>query len=285
MGASRLQRRIPTKRRLWRVDRFEDFLAARRELLAKAANTFLTELRNGSSSASAPVLRRIRLSGAEEADDARVAQVKALVSDLTALGCTEPSLDTEIADPSSGKVLAVAEAYWPDGLQAGQGAPVVLELDPEESDISRMRELGYEVFTSAGALRGFVVRRNEVAAGKRAEMDESDPRPVKEDDPPAGELASAFHLAMIALYDRAKKEAGYNAMYLIRMISDHGGLGTAKRLLPNPQVSDGFRALWERGRLDLSVEALVLDPRFAPLFDGDELQTARRWLEQFDYGN
>ena len=50
-----------------------------------------------------------------------------------------------------------------------------------------------------------------------------------------------------------------------------------------PHISEGFAALWERGRLDLSVEALVIDPRFAQLFTDKEIDTARRWLEQFGY--
>lgn len=62
-------------------------------------------------------------------------------------------------------MLAIAEAFWPQGLQPGQGAPVVLELDEAEADLPRLEELGYEVFTSTEALRGYAVRRNEIAAG------------------------------------------------------------------------------------------------------------------------
>ena len=64
-------------------------------------------------------------------------------------------------------MLAVAQAFWADGLQAGQGAPVVLELDPDEADLPRFAELGYEVFVSVDALRGFVQRRGEMASGDR----------------------------------------------------------------------------------------------------------------------
>ena len=70
-------------------------------------------------------------------------------------------------DPETGAVLAVAQAFWAEGLQAGQGAPVVLELDPDEADLPRFAELGYEVFVSVDALRGFVQRRGEMASGDR----------------------------------------------------------------------------------------------------------------------
>lgn len=41
-------------RALWKVENYRDFLAARRELLAKAANEFLDSLLPGSAAATAP---------------------------------------------------------------------------------------------------------------------------------------------------------------------------------------------------------------------------------------
>lgn len=40
-----------------------------------------------------------------------------------------------------------------------------------------------------------------------------------------------FERAMRRIYERAKTEAGYNATYYLSMLAEHGGLGTAKRLL------------------------------------------------------
>jgi hypothetical protein len=50
-----------------------------------------------------------------------------------------------------------------------------------------------------------------------------------------------------------------------------------------PSVSDGFVSLWEKQRLDLTVEALVVEGRFAHLFTEDELGIARRRLDDFGY--
>lgn len=83
------------------------------------------------------------------------------------------------------------------------------------------------------------------------------------------------------MYQRARSEAGYNATYFLRMLSDHGGLETARRLLRAPVVSEGFTSLWERKRLDLTVEALVTSPKFAELFTPDEIDLARQRLAQF----
>lgn len=81
---------------------------------------------------------------------------------------------------------------------------------------------------------------------------------------------------------KAKREAGYNATYFFEMVHQHGGLMTAHRLLAGSAVSDGFTALWERKRLDLTVENVVLQPEFRVLFSEVERDVARRRLQ--DYG-
>lgn len=283
---------IPTDPQLWRPERYLDFLAARRELLANAANGFLAGLRDGAKSVTEP-LRPVVVVAEEDTEDVRASQVKALVAELVAAGCAEPALDSEIADPATGRVLGVAEAYWPDGLQPGQGEPVVLELDVNP-ELARMEELGYEVFTSVDALRGYVARRNEQAAGlpeadTSATSAETVPGEVAASEDPAtpaqpGRASGAdFDRAMRKLYDDALRQAGYKATYFASMVAEHGSISTAKRLLASPVISDGFVALWERGRLDLTVEALVNRPEFGWLFTEDEVETARQRLEQFDY--
>jgi len=67
------------------------------------------------------------------------------------------------------------------------------------------------------------------------------------------------------------------------MLSNYGGLETAHRLIASSEVSTGFTALFERGRLDLTVEALVVKPEFAGLFSEDEVETARERLRQLGY--
>lgn len=60
-----------------------------------------------------------------------------------------------------------------------------------------------------------------------------------------------------------------------------GGIATARRLLGTPTVSEGFSALWERGRLDLTVEALATRGEYDELFSDEELETARERLARF----
>ena len=95
------------------------------------------------------------------------------------------------------------------------------------------------------------------------------------------ELESSFHAAMLDIYRRALSEANYKASYFLQMVETYGGLSAARKLLATTRPSEGFTALWERGRLDLTVEATVLDPRFASLFSDDELDAARERLKQY----
>lgn len=117
-------------------------------------------------------------------------------------------------------------------------------------------------------------------------------RPSHETSPDAAEARSsttaapaseeAFHDAMKGVYEKAKA-IGYNPTIFIQMVANDGGLAAAKQLLAADKPSQGFTELWERGRLDLTVEALVLRPEFSPLFTRSELRTARRRLEEFGY--
>jgi hypothetical protein len=91
-------------------------------------------------------------------------------------------------------------------------------------------------------------------------------------------LETRFHRAMIRLYERARDEAGYTAKTLHSMLATKGRPATARQLLSTTTVSDGFTELWERGRLDLTVETLALRPEFAPLFTQPQLDTARARL-------
>ena len=68
------------------------------------------------------------------------------------------------------------------------------------------------------------------------------------------------------------------------MLDQNGGLETAHILINSPTVSDGYTALWERGRLDLTVEALIWDnPEYQELFTDDELKIIKKRLVDYKY--
>jgi hypothetical protein len=81
----------------------------------------------------------------------------------------------------------------------------------------------------------------------------------------------------------SQRELGYNATRFLQMLSEHGGLVTAKQLLWADKPSDGFTTLWDHGRLDLTVEAHVLLPEYEDLFSESDRQRARDRLEQYGW--
>ncbi len=98
------------------------------------------------------------------------------------------------------------------------------------------------------------------------------------------DLSKRFDEAMLKIYQRAKSEAGYNARVFFQMLSERGGILTAKALVNAPKPSDGFTKLFEQNRIDLTVEAeLIENPKWHGLFSQEELRKARVRLEQYNY--
>ena len=92
-----------------------------------------------------------------------------------------------------------------------------------------------------------------------------------------------FHRAMISIYETAKRELGYNATRFLQMLSEQGGLVTAQQLLWSDTSSDGFTTLWERHRLDLTVEDHVLRTEFASLFSDADRERALTRLRRHNW--
>jgi hypothetical protein len=109
------------------------------------------------------------------------------------------------------------------------------------------------------------------------------PTPHPAPQPDTATLEKQFHQELVQGYQRAKRELNYDATIYIRMISNVGGLAAARQLLHAPTVSSGFTTLWEKGRLDLAVEAFVLQDRFTSLFTDEERTIARDRLAEYGY--
>jgi hypothetical protein len=98
------------------------------------------------------------------------------------------------------------------------------------------------------------------------------------------QLVNEFDDAMHSIYHRALSEAGYKASIFLNMLFAYRGVETARRLIHSPNISDGYTALWERKRLDLTVEALIYDnEKWHPLFTPEEITICRKRLLQYGY--
>jgi hypothetical protein len=99
----------------------------------------------------------------------------------------------------------------------------------------------------------------------------------------AGSTEAMFHNEMMPIYDRAKRECGYNATRFLQLVTENGGLNAAKTLLRSSALSDGLVELWKHKRLDLTMEALILRPPWRSLFTNEELATADTRLRDLGY--
>ena len=69
----------------------------------------------------------------------------------------------------------------------------------------------------------------------------------------------------------------------IRPVAPEEALKNARRILSGRRLSDGFNQLQAKGRLDLSLEALVIDKRFTGLFTDEEANEALTRLLEAGY--
>lgn len=95
-------------------------------------------------------------------------------------------------------------------------------------------------------------------------------------------LELKFHDEMRQLYDRSAKYKYYPKEFR-KMVAETGGLPTAQKLLATAEPSPGFADLIMIGHLELSMEALVLQKEFWPLFTQQELDTAWKRLGDVGY--
>jgi hypothetical protein len=96
--------------------------------------------------------------------------------------------------------------------------------------------------------------------------------------------ARQFDEAMVEQCLLMLQVASYAALNEVRMVQNHGGLATAKHLFNLLEVSEGFTELYERHRLDLSIEAMVVEDRnWHSLFEHEELVVAHRRLVNYRY--
>lgn len=95
-------------------------------------------------------------------------------------------------------------------------------------------------------------------------------------------LHQEFDRAMKHTYEVAK-EHGYQPTYFKQMLDQLGGEATARTLLAKTEIQEGLMKLWELKLLDQSMEALVIQEHFQPLFTKEEIAEAHRRLEELGY--
>lgn len=96
-------------------------------------------------------------------------------------------------------------------------------------------------------------------------------------------LLRQLHVAMLGIYQRSLRETGVNHSQFLRMINETGAHPAALHLIHAAKPSDGYTDLYLKGRLDLTVEALVLEERWSPIFETETRELARKRLTDYKF--
>ena len=86
----------------------------------------------------------------------------------------------------------------------------------------------------------------------------------------------------IAAWAAARQQAQTLGVRM-RPVAPEQALTSARRILDGRRLSDGFSALAEQGRLDLSLEALAVDRLFTGLFTDEQANEALTRLLEAGY--
>ena len=144
---------------IWQLDKYQDFLKARRELLAEAANEFLNNLLESAISSPVPVDAALldieRLPGGVVSDEEQQ-QLEDVNRQLVAMGLSEGELRYELIDELTEQPVAMIDLAWPDGLQVGLSQPVALLIDEDAAVETLVSQAGFRIYTDADSLMHYV---------------------------------------------------------------------------------------------------------------------------------
>ena len=151
---------IPMEPELWKVESYPEFLEERRRLLASAANEFLDVLFSGSTSAYSvtdmPIEeRQPAIDIVDEEEQELLLNTSIWIAER---GLPEGEFAYELIDLTSGRLTAVLDLAWPEGLQQGLSQPVALLID-EDAEVEKFAsQAGFAVYTDAESLKSYVRR-------------------------------------------------------------------------------------------------------------------------------
>ena len=150
---------IPNDPALWKIERYLDFLEARKTLLATEANRRFEELLHGDArwlGMTAPVVEAEAQSVGGITSEVEEAELEALNDWVESQGLPRGQIGFDYADPVTGAQKALFDLAWPDGLQSGLSAPVAVLLNETTDILALASGAGYRCFTSSADFRAYI---------------------------------------------------------------------------------------------------------------------------------
>lgn len=97
------------------------------------------------------------------------------------------------------------------------------------------------------------------------------------------ELEKKFDQELIQKSEKAQKQCDYNPARFIQTVTKFGGVKTAKEIMRKGKVSEGFDKLQQAGLIALTMEATLIDKKYADLFTDDEVNSCYELLCEYGY--
>ena len=160
---------IPMDAYLWKIERYPQFLEARRSLLAAAANRRFEELLHGDVDLMEAFVGATPLDSVETttvaattatiggiATESEEKEIEAINAWVYEQGLPRGQISFDLSDETTGMQRAVLDLAWPDGLQPGLTAPVAVLLNEPPEVLSIASAAGYRCFTATHEFRAYV---------------------------------------------------------------------------------------------------------------------------------
>ncbi|MFZ4986970.1 MAG: GmrSD restriction endonuclease domain-containing protein, partial [Blastocatellia bacterium] len=149
---------IPEDPQLWKIDRYRDFLEARKELLAAELNRRMEELLHGETHwlESSATLPRDAIVLGGVANEEEEAELSAINDWIESVGLPRGVIGYDIVDPQTGDQRAVFDLAWPNGLQEELSQPVAVLLNEDAAVISLASGAGFRCFVDTGSFKEYV---------------------------------------------------------------------------------------------------------------------------------
>ncbi len=149
---------IPADQELWKVERFLDFLEARKVLLSAELNRRMEELLHGDNrwlaGPASAVPPTISVGGGITSEEEET-EIQALNDWVESQGLPRGVVSYDFADPQSGEQRAVFDLAWPIGLQEELSQPVAVLLNEDAATIRIAGEAGFRCFSDAKSFKRY----------------------------------------------------------------------------------------------------------------------------------
>jgi len=149
---------IPMDPTLWKIEKFREFLEARKAMLAAELNRRMEELLHGdkrwlAGPATIPVSPAASGGITSEEEEK---QLEELDDWMESQGLPRGLLAYDFADAATGEQKAVFDLAWPNGIQEELSQPVAVLLNESNATLAIASQAGYRCFTSIEEFRRYV---------------------------------------------------------------------------------------------------------------------------------